>query len=105
MNIACFKNIVGEDIISEVELDQDPDNHDLVRLKNPLLILIVPQERNDQYTVALIPYMQYSSQREFVFKQDHMILTYEPSVELANEYRRITGVGIVIAKPDLSIIK
>ena len=99
MNIACFKNIVGDDIISEVELD-----HDLVILKNPLAIIVVPQGP-DNYTIALIPYMQFAASREFTFKQDHMILTYEPSFELANEYRRLTGSGIVIAKPDLSLVK
>lgn len=100
MNIQCIKTVTGEDIIADLSETLSGD----IKISSPCAIVMIPTSSN-QFSIGLAPYMPYAAQKEFTFKKEHVILMYEPSVELRNEYTRVTGVGIVIPKSELSIVK
>jgi hypothetical protein len=75
-----------------------------IQLKSPCAVIMVPMQ-NNQFTIALAPYMPFVQQKEFTFKSSDVMFVCDPSLELKNEYNRIMGTGIVIPKSELSLIK
>lgn len=104
MNIQCIRLSTGDDVIGDLEHNAIADTY---TIKEPLSIIVMPQGNNN-FTVGLAPFLPFtdktSNSRIFKFKGLHVLTTYEPSIDLRNEYSRITG-GIVLAKPELGIIK
>lgn len=102
--IQCIRLSTGDDIIGELEHNSLADTY---TIKEPLSIIVMPTGNNN-FTVGLAPFLPFTektgSGRTFTFKGQHVLTTYEPSTELRNEYSRITG-GIVLAKPELGLIK
>lgn len=103
MSVMCIKNVVGEDLIGELSNDLEGN----VILEKPFLVAMVPQGGTQStFNLAMIPYLQFANDLKFLFKKEHVLLVYEPALELANRYREIAGSGLVVARPaDLSLIK
>lgn len=100
MNIKCIKTIIGEDLIGE--LTETIGGH--IQLKSPCAVIMVPMQ-NNQFTIALAPYMPFVQQKEFTFKPSDVMFVCDPSTELKNEYSRIMGTGIIVPKTELSLVK
>ena len=104
MNIQCIRLSTGDDVIGDLEVNGMADTY---TIKEPLSIIVMPTGNNN-FTVGLAPFLPFteksSKARIFTFKSQHVLTTYEPSLDLRNEYSRING-GIVLAKPELGIIK
>lgn len=101
MNIRCIKTLAGEDIMGDISETLSGKE---INIKNPCAIVMIPTS-NTQFSIGLAPYMPFAASKEFSFKEEHIILNYEPSAELRNEYSRVMGAGIVVPKNDLSLIK
>jgi hypothetical protein len=106
MSVSCIKNVLGEDIIATISTTTDGD----FVLSKPFLIFLqqvgadtAAGER--KFGVVMLPYLQFAESDEFIFKKEHVILQYEPSLDLANNYRGVVGTGIVVVKPGLSVLK
>lgn len=89
MTIKCFKLITGEEVISDVEIDQEG-----YRLSSPALV-ILQQNPDGRYGVGLAPFMTYAE--SIVMKPDSVVVEADVNSQLENEYRRIFGSGIVVA--------
>lgn len=89
MTIMCFKLITGEEVISDVEIDQDVYN-----LSSPALV-ILQQNPDGRYGVGLAPFMTYA--KSIKLRSDSIVAEAEVDSQLENEYRRIFGSGIVVA--------
>jgi len=97
--IACIKTVVGEDLIGELSTTLDGG----FTLKNPFMVYLQAAGEN-KISVAMTPYLHFAAADEFTFKKEHVILQYAPSPELENNYRSLTGTGIVVAKPNISLV-
>jgi hypothetical protein len=90
MTLYIVRLITGEDLIGELTVRDD-----IYTLKNVGIVQLVPTK--DGVGISLDPYAPYAKISEFVFKEQHVMTTYEPSLELENNYSRIFGSGIQIA--------
>jgi hypothetical protein len=96
--ISCFKTILGEDLIGDVEIHDDT-----VDIDSPLMIMIVPTEKG-QYSVGLAPYMVFAASRKFTFKKEHIMFFYEAADEIKADYTRITGKGIIVPNTKIQLV-
>lgn len=91
--IKCYQLMNGQDIIGDVEVDQHG-----VHIKAPAAIHIVPsQNGGSSFGIALMPFVPYADGNKIKINQDKIMIEYEPTVELRNNYNRMFGSGIEIA--------
>ena len=95
MSLYIVRLITGEDLIGELEISKTKDLEHKYKLTNVGIVQLVPTK--DGVGVSLYPYAPYADQSEFIFKEDHVMTTYKPSVDLQNNYSRMFGSGIQIA--------
>jgi len=95
MSLYIVRLITGEDLIGELEISKTKDNEHKYKMKNVGMVQLVPTK--DGVGVSLYPYAPYAEQSEFIFKEQHVMTTYKPSVDLQNNYSRMFGSGIQIA--------
>lgn len=88
--IKVYKLINGEDLIGEVFNVYA----DYVELKNPAQIVLQQSERG--VGVGLAPYMPFV-EGNLELKKSAIAAEGQPKQEMANEYNRIFGSGIVVA--------
>jgi len=95
MNLMCIKTIHNEDLIGECIFENDS-----VTITDPLMIVVMPAGTSpvgqQQFSIGLTQYMPFSKRNSYTFKNEHVILSYEPVDEISNDYCRITGKGIII---------
>ena len=88
--------ITGEDLIGELDITKSKDHeHKYYKMKNVGIVQLVPTK--DGVGISLYPYAPYAEDSEFTFKEEHVMTTYKPSVDLQNNYSRMFGSGIQIA--------
>jgi hypothetical protein len=90
--IKCFQLINGQDIMGEVTQDQHG-----IHIKDPAAIHLVPQQNGTSYGVALMPFVPYAEFNKVTLRDDKVMLEFEPSADLRNNYSRMFGSGIEIA--------
>lgn len=90
--IKCFQLINGQDIMGEVT-----SNGDEFTIKDPAAIHLVPQQSGNSFGVALMPFVPYAEFNKVKLKADKIMLEYEPTVDLRNNYSKMFGSGIEIA--------
>jgi hypothetical protein len=98
MSISCIKISTGEDLIGDITHTEQG-----VTIESPLMIVVVPNQQG-QYGVGLAPYMIFSAQKAFTFKNENVLMEFEPADELRNDYNRITGKGIIVTKPKIALV-
>ena len=49
--------------------------------------------------LGIMQYMPYTNMKELTFRDDHIMFTCEPKLELVNEYNKVFGAGLVMATP------
>lgn len=89
--IKCFQLINGQDIMGEVTED---DTTYVVR--DPAAVHLVPQQ-NNSFGVALMPFIPFAEFNKITLHKDKVMLEYDPSSDLRNNYSRMFGSGIEIA--------
>jgi hypothetical protein len=88
--IRIFKLITGEEIISKVTSGSEIGYH----LDNPASVLV--KQTNSGMGIALAPFLPYTKEDLYLFKHS-IALEGTADDQLANEYNRIFGSGIVVA--------
>lgn len=97
MTIAIVKLITGEEVIGEIEIFP---TH--VTMINCAIVQLVPTQTG--VGMSLYPFAPYAEESLFSFKNEHIITSFAPSVDLRNNYNKMFGTGIQIASAG-SLIK
>ena len=95
MNLYIVRLITGEDLIGELEVHKTKDHRHTYKLTNVGIVQLVPTQTG--VGISLYPYAPYAEESEFTFKEEHVMTTYKPSVDLQNNYSKMFGSGIQIA--------
>ena len=94
MNVKVCRLVSGEDVISDVEVDQ----HGYV-FNNPALI-VVQQTQDGRVGAAFAPFAPYAKDGKVRIFKDFVAGEMHLDIKLINEYNRIFGSGIMIAGAD-----
>jgi hypothetical protein len=93
MNVKLIRLLTGEELIAEMITDNDDDN--LVVIKNPLRILVIPAKSTPQNpTVGFAPWMEFSEDKTFELDKSHILCIMNPMREFLNQYNSAFG-GII----------
>ena len=95
MSLYIVRLVTGEDLIGDLELSKTKDHTHSYKITNVGIVQLVPTK--DGVGISLYPYAPYAEKSEFTFKEEHVMTTYKPSVDLHNNYSRMFGSGIQIA--------
>jgi hypothetical protein len=60
---------------------------------------MVPGKTSGEMGYAIIPWLPYGAEGKFSIKREHILTTFEPTVDMVNYYNRVLGSGIQIASP------
>jgi hypothetical protein len=91
--IKCIQLVNGHDLIGDIE-EQGPN----YIIKDPAAIHMVPsQNGNGQFGIGLIPFMPFSETNKISVVKDKVVIEFEPSIEMRNNYSKMFGSGIEIA--------
>jgi hypothetical protein len=97
MNIKLVRLITGEDIVCEFKQEEDH-----VQITNPLMLYMQPGQQSAQPKVGLVPWMHYSSDKDFLISNDRIVVVSEPVEELSRQYDSIYGAGLILPKSALT---
>lgn len=97
-DVKCIKLISGEDIISEV--DESIDG--LIILKDPLLVMMVPNGTGKEFGIGLAPFCPHAKDGIVPVMAGAVIAVFEPETGMKNEYNAKFNKGLVV--PDKKII-
>lgn len=97
MTIKCVRLITGEDVIGDVSDCFTLD--DPVIIKNPAQI-VIRQTETGNVGAAFAPFMPFAKDNTVKFYPHAIVGEIEIDNNLANEYNRIFGSGIVVATAD-----
>lgn len=92
MTVQILKLITGEELIGKIVYDRI----DEVVIDNPANIHMAPTQ-DSRMQLYLIPYAPYAEKDQFTLSKSHVIMHYEPNVDLLNKYNHMFGSGIQIA--------
>jgi hypothetical protein len=94
MNVKCYQLINGQDVIGEFV-----DNGDTITLRKPASIHLVPSQNGNQQTfgVALMPFTPYAEFDKVTLYKDKIMLEFDATTDLINNYSKMFGSGIQIA--------
>jgi hypothetical protein len=91
--IKCIQLVNGHDLIGDIE--EQGSNY---IVKDPAAIHMVPsQNGNGQFGIGLIPFMPFSETNKISVVKDKVVIEFEPSIEMRNNYSKMFGSGIEIA--------
>lgn len=91
MSITCYKLMSGEELVGN---DEGPNT-----ISDPAIVMMMPsQDGSGRFSVGLIPFLPYAEDKTFTLNPNAIITKFAPSVEMINNYNRLFGSGIQIAK-------
>ncbi len=89
--IQVLKLTTGEEIVGEVT------GADLLTVKNPCVLQMVPSRTNDGPAMALVPVGMHLEGQAFTIDNKHVLWSAKPVKELYNQYNSYFGTGIQLA--------
>lgn len=92
-NVKIVRLMNGEELMGELT----NDNATYFKLKNVAFVQVMPSQSGN-FTIGLLPFAPYAEETEFSFDTNHRTTMFSPNVELLNNYNRIYGSGLVVAK-------
>jgi hypothetical protein len=93
-DIICLKLISGEELAGQkVEMTS---NGDFV-IRNVASIVMMPGQGN-QVSLGLMPFLPYAESKQFTIAREAVVTSFSPNVDMLNNYNRMYGSGIQIAK-------
>jgi F0F1-type ATP synthase alpha subunit len=92
MTVQILKLLTGEELIGKI-VEQD---HLDITIDSPANIHMAPTQ-DSRMQLYLIPYAPYAEKDVFTLKQEHVIMQYDPNVDLLNKYNSMFGSGIQLA--------
>lgn len=93
-DIKCVKLITDQDLIGKVEVDVLGN----IKITDPAMIVMIPSESSEKMSLGLVPWIQISEQKTFRLEKSNVLTTFDPVLNVLNNYNRIFGAGIVVAK-------
>jgi hypothetical protein len=93
-DVKCFQLFNGQDIMGDVSSIEDGK----ITIRNPAAIHLVPSEtQRGQFGVALMPFSPYAEFNKVELFYDKVVMQFDPSVDLLNNYSKLFGSGIQIS--------
>lgn len=102
MSVRVIRLVNGEELIGELELVKKSDHHNDYKLSKVGVVSLVPTQTG--VGISLYPFAPYSDDDSFIFRYEHVVTSFSPSVDLLNNYNKMFGSGIQIASAG-SLIK
>jgi hypothetical protein len=93
MSVVCLKLTTGEEVMGDLVSQGAAE----ICLRDVAMIMMAPSQ-SGQMSLGLMPFLPYSDTTKFSFKTEHVLVQHTPSDELRNNYSRMFGAGIQIAK-------
>ncbi len=92
--VVCLKLSSGEEVVGKFVERRD----DIIRLKDVASIVMMPGGQSGQVGLGLMPFLPYSDNKTFSFYRSFIMVDFDPNVDMLNNYNRMFGSGIQIAK-------
>jgi hypothetical protein len=92
--IVCLKLLSGEEVIGKFH----EKNGVAVTLKDVASVVMMPGAAHGQVGLGLMPFLPYAEEAKFGFNREHVMIEFEPGTDMLNNYNRMFGAGIQIAK-------
>lgn len=93
--IVCLKLSSGEEVVGKL-FDK---NNVVIKLKDVASVVMMPGSGgNGQVGLGLMPFLPYSAEKEIEFAKNFVMVEFEPGIDMLNNYNRMFGSGIQIAK-------
>ena len=94
----------GEELIANVTDKFTGENISGYHLKNPCMIVPVPDRNGRGASLAIVPWMASVKQDQgFEIPKDAVLFTAEPMEDLANEYNSAFGSGLVVPSKEMAV--
>lgn len=98
MNVKLIRLQTGEDLIANVTEDADKS---VITLENPCMIYVRPNGASA--SVGITKWMPYAKAKNIELDKRWIVVLTEPDDDLANEYNKAFGSGIVVAPAGLKV--
>lgn len=92
--VLCLKLVSGEEIIGDVSREGASD---VYIVDNPIYIQLNPQANGKMQLNMNVPFLMYAKSRKFNIPLQSVVVDFEPTEDLRNEYSKVHGTGIVTA--------
>ena len=90
----------GEDVVGEIV----SENSEIIKVKNPAMIMPMSDGKGNQVQVGLAPWMPFIAEKRFDIPSDWFLLLTEPAPDIVNNYNQVFGSGIVVPKVSTSAL-
>jgi hypothetical protein len=94
MSVICIKLTSGEELIGTL-ISEDSDT---IVIEEVSAVVMMPGQDPSQFRMGLMPFLPYSESVKFTLKKQAMVTTFEPSMEMVNNYNRKHGAGIQVVQ-------
>lgn len=104
INVKLVRLITGEELIAEIM----PSSDTVVKMRNPVRIVIIPQDPRLQYDpnrkeqIGLAPWATFTEDRIFMVDKSHVLCIMNPVKEFINQYQTMFG-GIITPSTGLLV--
>lgn len=92
--IVCLKLSSGEEVVGKL-IER---HNDFIQLKDVASIIMMPGGQSGQVGLGLMPFLPYSDDKTFSFYRSFIMVDFDPNTDMLNNYNRMFGSGIQIAK-------
>jgi len=101
-NVQIMHFLNGEDVIGNVKEPVDiMEDFGTLTVENACVIMLLADPSNpERVGVQLRPWCPFAAGTTIKISRSHMVYMAEPVADLMNQYQRLFGSGLVIAKPD-----
>lgn len=95
LNVKLIRLLNGEELIAEVIEQEGIIFANIIRLKNPLRVMIIPSKSTPQNpTVGFAPWVEFTDDKTFELDKSHVLCIMNPVKEFVNQYNATFG-GII----------
>lgn len=93
-DVICLKLMSGEEVVGKI-IER---NNDFIAIKDVASIIMMPGGQSGQVGLGLMPFLPYAENKTFHFSRSLIMVDFDPNVDMLNNYNRMFGSGIQIAK-------
>lgn len=92
--IVCLKLLSGEEVAGKFF----DENANTITLKDVASIVMMPGATQGQVGLGLMPFLPYAEDKKYAINKQHIMVQFDPNIDMLNNYNRMFGSGIQIAK-------
>lgn len=92
--IVCLKLLSGEEVVGKFVEGGSAKT----TLKEVASIVMMPGSGQGQVSLGLMPFLPYADDKTIAFNTQHIMVEFEPNIDMLNNYNRMFGSGIQIAR-------